>query len=111
LLSEGIITPSTTVECHSGITDGAIKVGCHQHRSPLDLKEALARGLRYPQHRCLHPFQSASSEGRGRWFLWLGIPPPVAVVGHRAVLLKATPEFKYLHRPSGTAGSWPRCEW
>ena len=43
LLSEGIITPSTTVECHSGITDGAIKVGCHQHRSPLDLKEALAQ--------------------------------------------------------------------
>ena len=43
LLSEGIITPATTVECHNGITDGSIKVGCHQHRSPLDLKEALAQ--------------------------------------------------------------------
>ena len=41
LLSEGIITPSTTVECHSGITDGAIKVGCHQHRSPLDISISL----------------------------------------------------------------------
>ncbi|MBQ8989062.1 MAG: penicillin-binding protein, partial [Prevotella sp.] len=27
LLSEGIITPETTVECNSGITDGNIKVG------------------------------------------------------------------------------------
>ena len=43
LLSEGIVTPATTVECHNGITDGNIKVGCHQHRSPLALKEALAQ--------------------------------------------------------------------
>ena len=42
LLSEGIITPETTVECNNGITDGNIKVGCHQHKSPLALKEALA---------------------------------------------------------------------
>ena len=43
LLSEGIITPETTVECNSGITDGNIKVGCHKHRSPLNLKDALAQ--------------------------------------------------------------------
>ena len=42
LLSEGIITPETTVECKNGVTDGNIKVGCHQHRSPLNLKNALA---------------------------------------------------------------------
>ena len=42
LLSEGIVTPETTVECNSGITDGNIKVGCHKHRSPLNLKDALA---------------------------------------------------------------------
>ncbi|MBR0165648.1 MAG: penicillin-binding protein, partial [Prevotella sp.] len=30
LLSEGIITPETTVECNNGITDGNIKVGCHK---------------------------------------------------------------------------------
>ena len=35
LLSEGIVTPETSVECHNGITDGNIRVGCHQHRSPL----------------------------------------------------------------------------
>ena len=42
MLSEGFVTPETTMECNSGITDGNIKVGCHKHRSPLALKDALA---------------------------------------------------------------------
>ena len=43
LLSEGIIDLQTAVECHEGITDGNIKVGCHKHRSPLTLKDAMAQ--------------------------------------------------------------------
>ena len=43
LLSEGVITPQTTVECVDGITDGNIKVRCHKHRSPLALTDALAQ--------------------------------------------------------------------
>ena len=43
LLSEGIVTSETKMECNSGITDGNIKVGCHKHRSPLNLKDALAQ--------------------------------------------------------------------
>ena len=43
LLSEGIVTPDTKMDCNSGITDGNIKVGCHKHRSPLNLKDALAQ--------------------------------------------------------------------
>ena len=43
LLSEGIVDQQTAVECKNGITDGNIKVGCHQHRSPLTLKDALAQ--------------------------------------------------------------------
>ena len=39
LLSEGIVTPETKMECNSGITDGNIKVGCHKHRSPLNLTD------------------------------------------------------------------------
>ena len=42
MLSEGYVTPETTVECVEGITDGNIKVGCHKHRSPLALKDAIA---------------------------------------------------------------------
>ena len=43
LLSEGVVTEETAVACENGITDGNIRVGCHQHRSPLQLKEALAQ--------------------------------------------------------------------
>ena len=43
MLSEGSITPETSVKCENGVTDGNIKVGCHQHRSPLKLKDALAQ--------------------------------------------------------------------
>ena len=43
LLSEGIVDLKTAVECEGGITDGNIKVGCHRHRSPLTLKDALAQ--------------------------------------------------------------------
>ncbi len=43
MLSEGSITPETAVKCENGVTDGHIKVGCHQHRSPLKLKDALAQ--------------------------------------------------------------------
>jgi penicillin-binding protein 2 len=42
MLSEGIVTTETTVECHDGITDGNIRVGCHHHRSPLNLTDAIA---------------------------------------------------------------------
>lgn len=42
LLSEGVVIPETTVECDGGITIGNIKVGCHKHRSPLNLTDALA---------------------------------------------------------------------
>ena len=42
LLSEGTIDLQTTVECNSGITDGNIRVGCHKHRSPLTVVDALA---------------------------------------------------------------------
>lgn len=38
MLSEGFVSPETTMECNEGITDGNIKVGCHKHRSPLNLK-------------------------------------------------------------------------
>lgn len=43
LLSEGIVTTDTKVECNKGFIDGNIRVGCHQHRSPLALKEAIAQ--------------------------------------------------------------------
>ena len=43
LLSEGIVTVDTKVECNKGFIDGNIRVGCHLHRSPLALKDAIAQ--------------------------------------------------------------------
>lgn len=41
-LQEGIITPYTKFECHSGYYYGnGRRLGCHSHRSPIDLEEGI----------------------------------------------------------------------
>ena len=42
MLTEGAISPETTIECNNGFTDGNIHVGCHAHATPLALRSALA---------------------------------------------------------------------
>ena len=42
MLTEGSITPDMTIDCSDGFTDGNIHVGCHKHRSPLALVDAIA---------------------------------------------------------------------
>ncbi|WP_372643376.1 penicillin-binding protein 2 [Ancylomarina sp.] len=44
-LQEGIITPRTKIACQNGYHAGRFTMGCHNHRSPLDLKESI-------QHSC-----------------------------------------------------------
>ncbi len=41
-LQEKIITPNSRFGCRSGYFIGSFKVGCHSHRSPLDLTESIA---------------------------------------------------------------------
>ncbi len=41
-LQEGILTPSHHYSCHNGYTSGGLRVGCHEHASPLDLRFAVA---------------------------------------------------------------------
>lgn len=43
MLTEGVISEETTVECHDGYTEGNIRVGCHHHASPLPLVSAIAQ--------------------------------------------------------------------
>ena len=40
-LQEGIITPSTLYPCYHGFRLGRVHVGCHGHRSPVDLNFAI----------------------------------------------------------------------
>ena len=42
MLSEGAVTTDLAIDCAAGFTDGNIHVGCHKHRSPLALVDALA---------------------------------------------------------------------
>ncbi len=42
LLQEGIITPETSVACHGGYFSNGVKMGCHNHTSPLSLVPAIS---------------------------------------------------------------------
>lgn len=44
-LQEGVVTPSSTFECRSGYSFGSLRMGCHAHTSPLDLRHSI-------QHSC-----------------------------------------------------------
>jgi penicillin-binding protein 2 len=41
-LEEGVVTPETQYGCNMGFRMGGLKVGCHAHPSPLDLKHSIA---------------------------------------------------------------------
>lgn len=40
-LQEGVVTPQTEYPCHRGYRYGNRTMGCHDHRSPLDMKESI----------------------------------------------------------------------
>lgn len=44
-LQEGLITPTTRIPCRGAYYAGRFKMGCHHHKSPLDLKQSI-------QHSC-----------------------------------------------------------
>lgn len=41
-MQEGVLTPSDVHGCHMGYQVGKLRVGCHAHGSPLDLRAAVA---------------------------------------------------------------------
>lgn len=40
-LQEGVLTPQTMYPCHSGYTLGNLRVGCHNHPSPLNMYQSI----------------------------------------------------------------------
>ena len=42
-LQEGTLTPANAYPCHGGYHYGSVKMGCHPHASPLDLRNAVAQ--------------------------------------------------------------------
>lgn len=43
MVTEGTLTPQTTYRCHKGFYFDGIHIGCHAHRSPLALVQAIAQ--------------------------------------------------------------------
>ena len=41
-LQEGVLSPHNRYTCNKGYRSGSVKMGCHEHRSPLDLDYAIA---------------------------------------------------------------------
>ena len=60
-LQEGIITPRTKISCSGAYYAGRFKMGCHHHKTPLDLKESI-------QHSCntyyAHTFRNILDQPR-----------------------------------------------
>ncbi len=44
-LQQEVITPESSFECHGGNTFGSLRMGCHNHPSPLNLRQSI-------QHSC-----------------------------------------------------------
>ncbi|MEG0796496.1 MAG: penicillin-binding protein 2 [Odoribacter sp.] len=40
-LQEGVITAESRFECHKGYSFGSLRMGCHNHASPLDLRHSI----------------------------------------------------------------------
>lgn len=40
-LQEGVLTPETKYPCHRGYVVGSLRVGCHNHASPLDMYQSI----------------------------------------------------------------------
>lgn len=43
MLSEGTLTTSWSYPCHKGFSFGGIRIGCHPHRSPLTIVQAIGQ--------------------------------------------------------------------
>lgn len=43
MLSEGTLTTSWSYPCHKGFSHGGIRIGCHPHRSPLTVVQAIGQ--------------------------------------------------------------------
>ena len=41
-MQEGVLTPSTRYGCRMGYSSGGLRLACHAHASPLDLRDAVA---------------------------------------------------------------------
>lgn len=112
LLSEGIITPDRTYSCHKGFWQRNIHIGCHAHRSNLNLVEAIGHSCNswfckafrsMVDNRSKYPSATAAMN---RWHSYLqsmgfGAPLGIDLPGEVGGLL---PDGSYLNKTHN--GRW-----
>lgn len=88
LLTFGAITPETTYPCHKGFWTKGIHIGCHEHKSPLNLVQALGQSCNaywcqafrdFVDNRVLYPVKATALNDWHSFMLSMGLGRPTGV--------------------------------
>lgn len=118
MVSEGTLTDSTTYPCHKGFYFNRIHIGCHPHRSPLALVQAIGQSCNsyfckaFQEMIDNRKVYASQFEALSRWDTYmhsfgLGKPLGIDMPGEAGGLI---PDNSYLHqtlrRWNGTSIMW-----
>lgn len=82
LLSFGAIAPQTTYPCHKGFWTNGIHIGCHEHKSPLNLIQALGQSCNsywcqafkdFVDNRSLYPVKATAINDWHNFMVSMGL--------------------------------------
>lgn len=88
LLTFGAITPETTYPCHKGFWTNGIHIGCHEHKSPLNLVQALGQSCNsywcqafrdFVDNRTLYPVKATALNDWHSFMLSMGLGQPIGI--------------------------------
>lgn len=88
LLSEGALTPETTYPCRKGFWYDKIHIGCHPHKAPLALEQAIAQSCNsyfcktfqeFIDNRKLYPTRNRTITRWNEYMSSMGLGKPLGV--------------------------------
>jgi penicillin-binding protein 2 len=119
LLSEGALTPETTYPCSKGFWHDKIRIGCHPHKAPLALEQAIAQSCNsyfckvfqeYIDNRKLYPTRNRTITRWNEYMRSMGLGKPLGVdiPGEAAGVLPDSASLKSHFRGNwnGTSIMW-----
>lgn len=118
LLTFGAITPETTYPCHKGFWTNGIHIGCHEHRSPLNLVQALGQSCNsywcqafrdFVDNRVIYPVKATALNDWHSFMLSMGLGQPTGVdlPGEASGLIPDAAYLDQTHRGwNGTTIMW-----
>lgn len=118
LLTFGAITPETTYPCRKGFWTNGIHIGCHEHKSPLALVQALGQSCNsywcqafrdFVDNRTLYPVKATALNDWHSFMLSMGLGRPTGVdlPGEASGLIPDADYLDQKHRGwNGTTIMW-----